>query len=110
MKSGRRATGSMHSNQRTEMRTKIAIIPIVLALCGTLVAAERSLEELRAEAAKAEAKNQPNLYVSIAQKQLKLVEDFYSNADSENGQTAVRQLATDCEDAANTSIASRKHM
>ncbi len=92
------------------MRTNIVVLSIVIALCGMLVAAERPLEELRAEAAKAEKKEKTNLYVSVAQRQLKLVEDFYGSGDSEKGQAAVNQLATDCADAASASVASRTRM
>ncbi len=92
------------------MRTKIAVISIVVALCGVLLGADRPLEELRAAAARAPINDQPKLYIAVAESQLKVVDGLYSNSDAEKGQIAIQQLASDCENAADASMKSRKHM
>ncbi len=92
------------------MKTKIAVLSIIFALCTVVLASQRSLEELKAEAAKASPKDQPKLYVEIAELELKSVEALYNEGDAEKGQQAVEQLTADCEAAAKASKTTRKHM
>ncbi len=92
------------------MKTKFAVVSIIFALCSIALASQRSLEELKAEVAKANPKDQPKLYVEIAELELKTVEALYSEADAEKGQQALEQLTADCEAAAKASKTTRKHM
>lgn len=92
------------------MKTRIAVISIVFAFCGFLFGAERSLEEQRAEAANAQPKDQPKLYVAIAQRELKTIDSLYAANDVEKAPAALQQLAADCETAAKSATTTHKNM
>jgi hypothetical protein len=92
------------------MRTRIAVISIFLALCGVMFAAEPSLQQLKTQVATANPKDQPKLYVKIAEIELKNVEALYNGGDIGKAPTAVAELATDCESAAQAAKTTRKHM
>ncbi len=92
------------------MKIRLVIISILLSICSAVFASERPLQELRAEAAKASPKDQPKLYVEIAQRELKDIEALYKEGDSEKGKQALEQLTADCESAAKASKTIRKRM
>lgn len=92
------------------MRTKLAVISILLALCGTMFAAERSLQQLKEQVVKARPEDQPKLYIEIAEIELKDLQALYNGGDVEKAPAAVAELATNCENAAQASKTTRKQM
>lgn len=68
------------------------------------------MQELKAEVAKAKPKDQPKLYIQIADLELKDLETLYNSGDLEKGPAAAAELASDCEKAADTAKTTRKHM
>lgn len=92
------------------MRTTLAVISILLALCGMMFAAEHSLQQLKEQVAKARPEDKPKLYVEIAEIELKDVEALYNSGDVEKGQASLADLTADSEQAAQTAKTTRKHM
>jgi hypothetical protein len=92
------------------MTKACAVALILLAACVPLFAAEESLEQLKARAPTARIEEQPKIYVRIAELELKNVDSTLGQGDIQKEQAAMQDLATACENAAKTSVTTRKHM
>jgi len=92
------------------MKRKLAVFTTLFILCAVMFAAQPSLQELKEKAAVAERKDQPKLYVKIAEIEMKTIAGYYKNGDVDNGQAVLADLAEDCEKAASASATTRKQM
>jgi|SRR6185312_3071283 len=89
---------------RPVMMRPILFASIALLICSVSAAAkDKSLEEMQQEAQSASLKEQPKLYIKIAQAQLHLADKAFSAGNSASAQVAVDnvgEFATKATDAA----------
>jgi hypothetical protein len=90
---------------------RLPILALVLAFAATpLAAREPSLEELIARAKSARLKEQPALYVEIAERQLKSAHELYVAGKVEDARKSVADIVTYSEKAHDTAIQSGKKL
>lgn len=92
------------------MFKRLVIVAVLFACCATLLAREESLEQLKAQVTSAKPDDQPKIYVKIAELELKNVNTAFDGGDTQAGQVKLQDLTAACENAAKTSMATRKHM
>jgi hypothetical protein len=92
------------------MKRWLKIAAVLAALCTLASAAEKALEQLKAEVASAKPKDQPKLYSEIAEQELKQAEALFAAGDSQKGNAAILETVQDCERAAKTSLETRKRL
>lgn len=69
-------------------------------------AKDESLQELIARAAAAHPKDQPGLYVEVAERQLKAADDLYNAGKTDEGKAAVNDVTTYAEKAKDAAVRS----
>jgi hypothetical protein len=88
---------------------RLPILALVLALtASSLAAKEPSLDELIARANSAPVKDQPTLYVEIAERQLKSADESYIAGNVEEARKSVADIVTYSEKAHDAAIQSGK--
>jgi len=93
------------------MRSYFAAITLVLAAVGAIGAAkEQSLEELIARANAAPVKEQPSLYINIAERQLKSADELYSEGKVDDARAAIADVVTYSQKAHDAAVQSGKKL
>jgi hypothetical protein len=88
---------------------RLPILALVLALtASSLATKEPSLDELIARANSAPVKDQPSLYVEIAERQLKSADELYIAGNVEEARKSVSDIVTYSEKAHDAAIQSGK--
>jgi polyhydroxyalkanoate synthesis regulator phasin len=82
---------------------------VVLTAIG-LAAKEQSLQELIERADAAPLKDQPSLYMEIAERQLKSADEFYNAGKVDEARTAVADIVSYAEKAHDAAIQSGKRL
>jgi hypothetical protein len=85
----------------------LALVLMAAALCAGKQ--EESIDAVKARAASAEAKDQPRLFLEIAQRQLKTADQHYSKGETGLGRAAVEDVATYSQRAAAAATSTGKH-
>jgi len=89
----------------------ILFASIALLICSVVTAAkDKSLGEMQQEAQSATLKEQPKLYIKIAQSQLRLADKAFSVGNSASAQVAVDNVTEFATKAADTAIQSGKRL
>jgi polyhydroxyalkanoate synthesis regulator phasin len=87
------------------------LIVAILGLTATFLAArEPSVQELIARANSAPTKDQPGLYIEIAERQLKSASELYGQGKLEDARDAVSDVVTYSQKAHDAAIQSGKRM
>jgi hypothetical protein len=86
----------------------ITIVAAAIALCAG--AKDQSLQQLIEHANAAPVKDQPALYISIAERQLKTADDLYNQAKPEEARAAIADVVTYSEKAHDAAVASGKRL
>jgi len=89
---------------------RLSIVAIVMALAVTSLAKEPSLEELIARANAAPPKDQPGLFVEIAERQLKSADELYAAGKVEDARKCVTDVVTYSGKAHDAAIQSGKRL
>jgi polyhydroxyalkanoate synthesis regulator phasin len=93
------------------MRCYVLSVAIVLGMATTSLAAkEQTLQELIARADAAPLKEQPSLYIEIAERQLKSADELYNQGKVEEARAAVADVVTYSEKAHDSAIQSGKKL
>jgi hypothetical protein len=93
------------------MKTSGAILIFLLAACLlSLGRDEESLEQLIARAESAPPAQQPDLYVQVADRELKVVVEAYKANKPEDGRAALQPLVTYADKAHTAAIQARKRV
>jgi len=93
------------------MKTSGAILIFLLAPCLlSLGRDEQSLEQLIARAESAQPAQQPDLYVQVADRELKVVVEAYKANKPEDGRAALQPLVTYADKAHTAAIQARKRV
>ncbi|MFB3815224.1 MAG: hypothetical protein ACE14L_14045 [Terriglobales bacterium] len=86
---------------------------IVLLLLGAGVPAaakEETLDQLKEKAARASVRDQPKIFLELAERHLEAANTAYDAGEVEKGREAVEEVASYSEKAGNAAIQARKHM
>jgi curli biogenesis system outer membrane secretion channel CsgG len=89
---------------------RIAVLMIILAVCLPAVAKEESVAELVQRAQSASQDDQPNLYIKIAELQLKAADKLFAAGNSPAAQAAVQDVATYSRKATDAAIETGKKL
>jgi len=93
------------------MKTSAAVLIFLLAACLlSLGRDEESLEQLIARAESAQPGQQPDLYVQVADRELKVVVEAYKANKPEDGRAALEPLVTYADKAHAAAIQARKRV
>jgi hypothetical protein len=94
------------------MRRSILIVVIVIfgLTASFLAAREPSVQELITRANSAPTKDQPGLYIEIAERQLKSASELYGQGKVEDARAAVSDIVTYSQKAHDTAIQSGKRL
>lgn len=92
------------------MNKRLAALALVSILCVAAFAAQKTLAELKAQVATAKPQDQPKLYAAIASIEMDQADNLFNSGDTQKGQVAVSQTTTDCENAAQAAVDSRKRL
>jgi hypothetical protein len=92
------------------MKTSGSILIFLLAACLVSFGREESLEQLIARAESAQPAQQPDLYVQIADRELKVVVEAYKENKPEDGRAALEPLVTYADKAHAAAIQARKRV
>lgn len=92
------------------MKTTLSLLLTLICFGSLAFAAQRSVEELRAQIASASPQDQPKIYKPLIEQETGTLEDLYRTGDTDKASALVEQLAKDCEAAAHASKTTRKHM
>ncbi|HWF91243.1 MAG TPA: hypothetical protein VN684_03110 [Terriglobales bacterium] len=96
---------------RPTVMRPILFASIALLICSVVTAAkDKSLGEMQQEAQSATLKEQPKLYIKIAQSQLRLADKAFSVGNSASAQVAVDNVTEFATKAADTAIQSGKRL
>ena len=96
---------------RPTVMRPILFASIALLICSVVAAAkDKSLGEMLQEAQSATLKEQPKLYIKIAQSQLRLADKAFSVGNSASAQVAVDNVTEFATKAADTAIQSGKRL
>ena len=88
---------------------RLPILALVLAVAATSLAAkEPTLDELIARAKSASLKDQPTLYVEVAERQLKSADELYVAGNVDEARKSVADIVTYSEKAHDAAIQSGK--
>jgi hypothetical protein len=88
---------------------RLPILALVLAVAATALAAkEPTLDELIARAKSAPLKDQPTLYVEVAERQLKSADELYVAGNVDEARKSVADIVTYSEKAHDAAIQSGK--
>jgi polyhydroxyalkanoate synthesis regulator phasin len=86
-------------------------IVVMLGVTATFLAArEPSVQELIAHADSAALKDQPGLYIEVAERQLKAADELYGQGKVEEARAAVSDIVTYSQKAHDTAIQSGKRL
>jgi polyhydroxyalkanoate synthesis regulator phasin len=88
----------------------LAITILAAAVPVSIAAKEQSLQELIAHANSAAAKDQPALYINIAERQLKAADELYNQGKVEEARAAVADVVTYSEKAHDAAVQSGKRL
>jgi hypothetical protein len=89
----------------------LLIISVMLAsVAACLAADEQSLQDLITRANAAPVKDQPGLYIKIAERQLKSAEELYNAGKSADARAAIADVVTYSEKAHNAAVESGKRL
>jgi len=91
-------------------KTLLAITVVVAAVAVSPAAKEQSLPELIARADAAAVKDQPALYIDIAERQLKAADELYNQGKVEEARAAVGDVVTYSEKAHDAAVQSGKRL
>jgi len=91
-------------------KTLLAITILVAAVAVSLAAKEQSLQELIARADAAAIRDQPALYIDIAERQLKTADELYNQGKVEEARAAVGDVVTYSEKAHDAAVQSGKRL
>ena len=91
-------------------KTLLAITILAAAVAVSLGAKEQSLQELIARADAAAVRDQPALYIDIAERQLKTADELYSQGKVEEARAAVGDVVTYSEKAHDAAVQSGKRL
>jgi hypothetical protein len=93
------------------MRSFWLIASIILtAVSGCVAAKEQTLQELIARATAAPVKDQPSLYIDIAERQLKSADQMYSEGKVDDARAAIADVVTYSQKAHDAAIQSGKKL
>jgi len=92
------------------MRFCWLIFATLILLTGTLAAKEQSLEELIARAKAAPVKDQPSLYIEIAERQLKSADELYTAGKVEEARVAIADVVDYSQKAHDAAVQSGKKL
>ena len=93
------------------MRGGFFTIAMILAVvAGCLAAREQSLQELIERANAAPLKEQPSLYIEIAERQFKSADDLYNQGKVDDARAAVADVVTYSEKAHDAAVQSGKRL
>ena len=88
---------------------RLPILALILAVAATSLAAkEPTLDELIARAKSAPLKDQPSLYVEVAERQLKSADELYVAGNVDEARKSVADIVTYSEKAHDAAIQSGK--
>jgi len=92
------------------MKRELALLTALFLLLAPAFAAQPTLQELKQKVVTAQPKDQPKLYIKIAEMEMKSADEYYKAGDAEKGQAVLPDLISDCEKAAAAAKSTRKHM
>ena len=95
------------------MRTRSFFITITLALAAVAAMAaarEQTLQELIARANAAPLKEQPSLYIDVAERQLKSADELYSEGKVDDARAAIADVVTYSQKAHDAAVQSGKKL
>ncbi|MGO9123881.1 MAG: hypothetical protein ACLP6G_03235 [Terriglobales bacterium] len=92
------------------MRGSLTIAFVVLAVVLSGLAATETLQHLIARAEAARPEDRPGLYIEIAERQLKAMNELFSASKDEEAVAAVKDVVTYSEKAHDAAIASRSKL
>lgn len=87
------------------MRQSLTIALFMLAAALSGLAAKDPLQELMARADAARAEDRPGLYVEIAERQLKAVDEFFRSSKDDDAGAALKDVVTYSEKAHDAAVA-----
>lgn len=88
----------------------LAIIIVGTAIAVFAADKDQSLQELIEHANSAPVKDQPALYISIAERQLKTADELYNQGKAEEARAAIADVVTYSEKAHDAAVASDKRL
>jgi hypothetical protein len=91
------------------MRTFL-IWMLLIAVAGTAVAREESVEGLKIKVKNAPPQDRPGLCVQIAEHQLRNADTLYRDGDIENARAAVEDIIVYSQQATDAATATKKHL
>ena len=94
------------------MKKHVGVIFAVLlaASAGSFVRAEETLEQLISRADAAQPKQQPDLYMQVAERELKITAESYKANKPEDGRAALQQIVNFADKAHSSAIHSGKRL
>lgn len=93
------------------MRSGLWVVTIVLAAVSVSFGAkEQSLQDLITRANSAPVKDQPALYINIAERQLKSADELYDQGKTEEARAAVADVVTYSQKAHDAAVQSGKRL
>jgi hypothetical protein len=92
------------------MRRSLTIAVMVLVAVLNSVAAKETVQQLAARADAARPEDRPGLYIEIAERQLKAVNELFAAGKDEDAVSAVKDVVTYSEKAHDAAIASRNKL
>jgi len=91
-------------------RCALLVLMTLLGAVAYLAAKEQSLQEMIARANAAPLKDQPSLYIDIAEHQLKSADQLYNQGKVEDARSAIMDVVTYSEKAHDAAIQSGKKL
>lgn len=92
------------------MRSCWLIAATLILLTSTLAAKEQSLDELIARAKAAPVKDQPSLYIEVAERQLKSADELYNAGKVDEARAAIADVVEYSEKAHDAAVQSGKKL
>jgi hypothetical protein len=92
------------------MKKCVATALVAFAIGVMAFAAEKTLDQLKAEVSNAKLQDQPRLYSSIATLEMDQAESLFSTNDAQKGLGVIATVTADCESAAKSAIDSHKRL
>src|SRR5690348_8177848 len=92
------------------MRTWATLLSLLLLSFPAFAGKEESLEQLLKRAESAQIKDQPPLYVEVAERQLKTADELYTNGNVPDARKAVEDVVTYCDRATSAATQSGKKL
>jgi hypothetical protein len=91
-------------------RRRLLIIVMLFAVSALAADKEETLDQLKQRAERASQRDQPKLFLELAERQLKTADSAYNEGKVDQARTAVEEVAGFSEKAGTAAIATRNHL